>query len=556
MNMFRHSRTAFLFAALAAGALSLPGCGSSSQGDTSVEGDVGAAGLAVSLPGGAVLNTVSYTVTGPAGFIRTGTIDVSHSSKISVLLSLPAGGPYTIALTGNSSDGSINCMGTSSGFSVTAHQTTSVTVSLDCHEAPRTGSASINGTLNICPQLDGVSASPDEIVVGGSVSLSASAHDTDAAPAALSYAWSASAGTLSSATAQSPSFTCTTVGTATITVTASDGDTTPGCADTQTVTVTCTKATTTLAVFGDWPYGNIINGAPAFIAQVNADPDVDLVVHVGDIHSGSQPCGDAYNQSIFNFFQTFADPFVYTPGDNEWTDCQKTKEFSSGAPLDELAKLRTLFFANPGKTLGGVQKPLLSQATAFDPAHPEDAAYVENVIWEQANVLFVTLNIPGSNDDHLPWAPPFSNPAGQADEIAKRDAANSRWLTKAFSQATSHGTAGIFIGWQADMWDPAQFAPGGDGLSAYDPYVQQLATLAVAYGKPILLFNGDSHLFMTDQPLADPTSATGVMHPVSFPVPNLSRITVDGSTNFHDWVKLLVDPTSPAVFSWTRVNTP
>jgi hypothetical protein len=277
---------------------------------------------------------------------------------------------------------------------------------------------------------------------------------------------------------------------------------------------------------------------------------------VGDIHSGSQPCNDAYNQTIFNFFQTFADPFVYTPGDNEWTDCQKVKEMSSGAPLAELAKIRALFFPNPGKTIGGVQMQVTSQANVFDVAHPEDAAYVENVMWERANVLFVTFNIPGSNDDRLPWAAPFSDPVAQADEIAKRDAANSRWLARAFAQATADATAGVFIGLQADMWDPAQAVPGGDGLGGYDAFVAQLASLVVAYGKPVLLFNGDSHAFFSDRPLADPMSATGIIHPVGFPVPNLSRIVVDGSTNFHDWVKLVVDPSTPAVFSFTRVNTP
>jgi len=177
-------------------------------------------------------------------------------------------------------------------------------------------------------------------------------------------------------------------------------------------------------------------------------------------------------------------------------------------------------------------------------------------MWQQANVLFVTLNLPGSDDDHLPWAAPFSDPTAQAAEIAARDAANSRWIAKAFAAATAAGNAGIVIGQQADMWDPAQFATGGDGLDGYDAYVQQLATLTVAFGKPVLLFNGDSHLFESDQPLADPTSSTGVMHHVSFPVSNLTRITVDGSTNFHDWVKLVVDPSTPSVFSWTRINTP
>jgi hypothetical protein len=279
-------------------------------------------------------------------------------------------------------------------------------------------------------------------------------------------------------------------------------------------------------------------------------------MHVGDIHSGSQACSASYNQQIYNYFQSFSDPLVYTPGDNEWTDCQKVKELSSGYPIDQLTSIRSMFFANPGKTLGGVQKSVLSQANAFDPAHPEDGAYVENVMWEAANVLFVTINLPGSDDDHLPWAAPFSNPAAQADEIAKRDAANSRWIAKAFATATTDATSAVLIGLQADMWDPAQFATGGDGLDGYNALVVQLANVIVAYGKPVLLINGDSHLYESDQPLADPTSATGVMHPVGFPVTNLTRITVDGSTNFKDWVKLVVDPTTPAVFSWTRVFTP
>jgi hypothetical protein len=92
-------------------------------------------------------------------------------------------------------------------------------------------------------------------------------------------------------------------------------------------------------------------------------------------------------------------PFVYTPGDNEWTDCHKTKEFSSGAPLNELAAVRNLFFPYPGSTLGGRKKHVSTQATEFDRKHPGDAQFVENVMWEQGRVVFVTLNLPGSNND-------------------------------------------------------------------------------------------------------------------------------------------------------------
>ena len=171
---------------------------------------------------------------------------------------------------------------------------------------------------------------------------------------------------------------------------------------------------------------------------------------------------------------------------------------SSGAPLTELASLRTLFFATAGQTLGIAHRSVVSQATAFDPAFPSDAAYVENVMWTDANVTFGTLNFPGSNNDTLPWNGTFSDPVAQADEVAKRTAANIRWVNRIFAQAKANGAAGIVIGTQADMWDPAAFAVGGDGLSAYTTFVQQLAALSVEFGKPVLLVNGDSHVYEGD----------------------------------------------------------
>jgi len=147
------------------------------------------------------------------------------------------------------------------------------------------------------------------------------------------------------------------------------------------------------------------------IDSINSDPKVRLVMHVGDIHSGSMPCTGAFlnplpatsvpdwNERIFNVFEQFKDPVVYTPGDNEWTDCHKTNQGTSGFPLFELLAVRNLFFAQPGYTLGGRKKRVLTQAQEFDPAHPTDAQFVENVMWEESQVVFVTLNVPGSNND-------------------------------------------------------------------------------------------------------------------------------------------------------------
>ena len=322
----------------------------------------------------------------------------------------------------------------------------------------------------------------------------------------------------------------------------------------------------TLAVYGDWPYSKaLLDAAPLLIESINADPKVRIVLHVGDIHSGSMPCTGVglsplpaasnpyWNIGIFNLFEQFNDPVVYTPGDNEWTDCHKTKEGSSGYPLFELAAVRGLFFAQPGYTLGGRKKQVLSQAQAYDAAYPADAQFVENVLWEESRVIFVTLNVPGSNNDTLPWSGIFKNPSAQAQEVVERSAANLRWLSRAFAQAEADDAKAVLIALQADMWDPAALVPGGDGLNAYTPFVQELADLSVHFARPVLLINGDSHLFEADHPLADPASPAGQIHGTQA-VPNLTRITVQGSTNKpREWLRLTIDPRSPQIFSWQNV---
>jgi len=333
--------------------------------------------------------------------------------------------------------------------------------------------------------------------------------------------------------------------------------------------------TLSIAVFGDWPYSpQLLAAAPTLTASVNSDPHVRLVLHVGDIHSGSMPCTGAgwsslppnslppfpasdsapdWDANIYNIFQEFKDPFIYTPGDNEWTDCHKKKEFYSGAPLAELAVVRNTFFGNPGYSLGEQQKRVISQAEAFDPAHPEDAQFVENVTWEESRVVFVTLNVPGSNDDGLTWTAPFTDEAARIAERTARDAANLRWLDAAFQQAADDDAAAVLIVLQANVWDPEALATGGDGLSNYTPFVTELAARALEFGKPVLLLNGDSHIYLADHPLADPTSDTGKIHGTPA-VPNLTRVTVQGSTNTPwEWLKLTIDPRAPGVFSWTNV---
>jgi hypothetical protein len=335
----------------------------------------------------------------------------------------------------------------------------------------------------------------------------------------------------------------------------------------------------TIAVYGDAPYGvspadtTQIEKTPAFIDSINADPKVDLVVHVGDIHSGKQYCTEAYDRTVFDLWTAFKDPLIYTPGDNEWTDCHKSGEgghvyldsptnsqpvdYAAGDPVANLELIRSIFFANPGYSLGGRKKQVLTQARDVDPAYPEDAVYVENVMWEQSRVLFVALNIPGgSNNDADPW---FGAPvtSAQTQERLQRTAADLRWLAAAFARAQQDGVEAVVIMTQADMWDLDGKTPAH--LVNYDPLVSSIASHTRTFGKPVLLFNGDSHEFLSDNPLST-ASPLNYLHPGP-DVPNFHRIVVHGSTEPLEWLRLTVTPGAVGMgpdsfgpFSWQRIQ--
>lgn len=337
--------------------------------------------------------------------------------------------------------------------------------------------------------------------------------------------------------------------------------------------------TLTLAVFGDSPYldpnfppHTEFGATPAFIETINNDSSVQEVVHVGDIHSGSEPCTVAYDQSVYALWTAFQKPLIYTPGDNEWSDCTKAKEEPGSdfdnvvthpdMPLDQLKVVRNIFFANPGWTLGQQPMHVISQANAFDPAHPADAQYVENVMWQQSKTVFVTVNVPGgSNNDLDPWyakthTTPW-NPHQQA-EMDVRTAADVRWLNQAFAMAEADNAHSVVIIGQADMWDTAD-SPAHQ--TNYEPIIAAMASNSAAYKKPVLYLNGDSHVYRSDNPLqqgstcytaADPcTKDAWLQHP-SYDVPNFHRIVVHGSTIPLEWLKLSIDPRA----AWANASTP
>jgi 5'-nucleotidase len=220
------------------------GCGGTEPRSVDqASGNSGKISLGLTLASGGTLTSVSYTITGPGGFSKTGPIDVSQSPTISATIGgIPAGSGYTIALSGTTTDSSTSCNGAAS-FNVTAGQTTPVSVPVACKQKATNGSVMVNGTLNTCPLIDGISANPSEVLVGAPVTLTVDAHDSDAGPSPLTYQWTASGGTFSDPTSKTPTFTCSAAGSATVSVSVSDGDTAPGCGDSMSTSITCTAPT-------------------------------------------------------------------------------------------------------------------------------------------------------------------------------------------------------------------------------------------------------------------------------------------------------------------------
>jgi hypothetical protein len=307
----------------------------------------------------------------------------------------------------------------------------------------------------------------------------------------------------------------------------------------------------TLAVIGDTPYGaQKLAELPSLIALMNADLKADVVVHLGDIKAGSSsPCTTAYFDTIRTLFSTFKDPLVYTPGDNEWVDCHVfSKNNGLFTPTERLQTVRQMFFPVPGQTIGGRKKQVLTEAD--DPAN---AAFVENVMWMESQVVFATLNLQGSNDDLAPWGMPLPLDAAsypsQADERTARIQANRAWLEKTFALASANNAAGVVLMFQADMWDATS------ALSGFNGVVQQMGNLAAAFGKPVLILEGDSHLFRVDQPFTS-ASPLFTLHPSTPIAPNVTRIVVEGSAAGRtEYLRLTVDPKNDpsSLFSWERV---
>jgi hypothetical protein len=269
-------------------------------------------------------------------------------------------------------------------------------------------------------------------------------------------------------------------------------------------------------------------------AEIGADTSLAFVVHDGDLSRPRYGCTDEMLERRLAQFNSIPHPVIYTPGDNEWTDCHDGQNVKGGNPLARLAIVRAQFFQGE-QSLGGRKMPLHRQSQSA-----EFAAYRENVRWDFGGVTFVTLHVTGSNNG-LGRAPD-----GDA-EFAERNKANLAWLQQAFAHAKASNSRAVMIIQQANMFPEWTPFPGKPGIpSGFTELRNLLEQEAAGFVKPVVLVNGDSHYFRIDNPLRK--DGQDGQRPLPS-LENFLRVETFGTPNHH-WLHVTVDPQDPNVFTF------
>jgi hypothetical protein len=188
---------------------------------------------------GAVIDQVSYEITGNGIMPITGTINTSAPGSTASVeaFGIPPGEGYLVTMIASSVDGALMCGGAAS-FDVGAGMSTDVMVMLNCKGPDRFGGVRVNGKLNICAQLERVVVAPLQVASGYALSVQADASDEEGD--SVEYRWTATGGSFDDAAAQDTVFLCGAADEEQVTVEISD-DAFEYCIDAWTVDVNCVE---------------------------------------------------------------------------------------------------------------------------------------------------------------------------------------------------------------------------------------------------------------------------------------------------------------------------
>jgi hypothetical protein len=269
---------------------------------------------------------------------------------------------------------------------------------------------------------------------------------------------------------------------------------------------------------GDLPYSEDQDSKYRDLLKQSETEDFAFLMHVGDFKAQSQPCSDDNFTRIRDLFKAYPKPVVYTPGDNEWTDCHGV----GADPIERLDKVRELFF-NDKQTLR-----LDKLGVKFQSATPKYSRYVENFRFTKSGVLFVVAHVVGSNNNRR-----------ETDEAAMQEynlrvEANQVFLKDSFAEAVKSQAKAVVV----VIHGNPDFETGKK--NGFEDFRATMRDFLSNFDRPVVCIHGDTHYYRIDKPFKDKDKKTFM---------NFTRMEVFGSPNVAG-VVVTVDPSDPLVFGF------
>jgi len=312
-----------------------------------------------------------------------------------------------------------------------------------------------------------------------------------------------------------------------------------------------------IGLWGDLPYSNeqATTGVPNLIADMNAQR-LAFSVHDGDLKQGSNsPCDDALYERSLAYLNSLEAPAMFTPGDNDWTDCDRPNN-GGYSSLERLDHQRAVLFNSP-YSFGQRRLPQAVQTDQLCLGVGGMVSCVENRRWSYRGVTYATLNIQGSCNNLCDTAP-------DSTEYAARNQAVIAWMRETFVEAKAQGSAAIMLisqgnpGWdlsdatRSPLRNPRTLAETDGAPDGYKDFLLALRENVTDFRRPVAYVHGDSHYFRVDRPFQDAQGRR---------LENFTRIETFGDNqangnNDVQWLKVNVDARTREVFAFQAQIVP
>ena len=312
-----------------------------------------------------------------------------------------------------------------------------------------------------------------------------------------------------------------------------------------------------IGLWGDLPYSTVQEqiGVPNLIADMN-EQKLAFSVHDGDLKQGSNSfCDDALYERSLGYFNALEAPAMFTPGDNDWTDCDRASN-GNYASLERLDHQRLVFF-NTALSFGQRQLPQEVQTAALCLDFSRRLVpCVENRRWTYRGVTYATMNIQGSCNNLCDTAP-------DPGEYAARNQAVITWMRQTFAAALRDGSAAVMLISQANPgWDEFDSRAAKRNAmtlvetdvnpDGYRDFLLALREEVVRFRRPVAYVHGDSHYFRVDRPFLD----TQGRRLESFTRVETFGDNAPNGNNDVQWVRVDVDARTREVFSYEAQIVP